>query len=155
MRGPIEARRSLKEASNLAMSCYFPIPGYHDYLFLSCLKNWKELCGIMRVLSGFAVGEGKKLNGGLLNIQANESEAASDQNNERNQKNRQWSAGKEMPQSFEGFLISSKNKKYFDSSSYGDSPVPMGAFFTFLVNCIGPRRKNGMLSSESDIILKI
>ena len=109
----------------------------------------------MRVLSGFAVGEGKKLNGGLLNIQANESKAASDQNNERNQKNRQWSAGKEMPQSFEGFLISSKNKKYFDSSSYGDSPVPMGAFFTFLVNCIGPRRKNGMLSSESDIILKI
>ena len=49
------------------------------------------------VLSGFAVGEGKKLNGGLLNIQANESEAASNQNNERNQKNRQWSACKEMP----------------------------------------------------------
>ena len=133
----------------------FAVLGYHDDLFLARFKNWKKLRRIMRVFSRLAVGDSKKVNVGLLEIQANESQAATNHNNERNQKSRQWFACKEVPHPLEGFLVRCKDDENFDSPSSVDSSTVRKALFALLVNPIRPRVKKRMSGRNSNIEFEI
>ena len=109
----------------------------------------------MRVFSRLAVGDSKKFNVGLLEIQANESQAATNHNNERNQKSRQWFACKEVPHPLEGFLVRCKDDENFDSPSSVDSSTVRKALFALLVNPIRPRVKKRMSGRNSNIEFEI
>ena len=109
----------------------------------------------MRVFSRLAVGDSKKVNVGLLEIQANESQAATNHNNERNQKSHQWFACKEVPHPLEGFLVRCKDDENFDSPCSGDSSTLRKALFALRVNPIRPRVKNRMSGRNNNIEFEI